>query len=161
MRSFYIEPLESKFCNQNNADFPAHHLWTTQTAAFIKSMISYDNSGSNGRRTRARGNLSKRTPSSSTWKGGIPSAPKLEKFSHPNRPKPCESLDLPCWNLGEHDYDLYWWMTDDLPPKIWYHCNKWLIINYTRRGLGKHLNMMKYSSVQSIFYFISLTRIPK
>ena len=118
--------------------------------------------GAHGRVATCQKGRPRRPPGKVGWD---PSAPKMgEIFTSLNVLSPAShwTYHVGIWVNKIMICTDGWWMT--------YHHKSdtaatnyqlYLIINYARRGLGKHLNMMKYSSVQSIFYFISLTRIPK
>lgn len=71
--------------------------------------------GTNGRRTRARGNLSKRTPSSSTWKGG--GEIHIQTFRKFRANQPWLSMTLGSWVSMIYTDD-GWWSPEDLIPLL-------------------------------------------
>lgn len=86
--------------------------------------------GTNGRRTRARGNLSKRTPSSSTWEGcskkcGTNFGEKIhiQTFRKFRANQPWLSMTLGSW-VNMIYTDDRWWSPEDLIPlqQIDYTC---------------------------------------
>ena len=86
--------------------------------------------GTNGRRTRARGNLSKRTPSSSTWEGcskkcetNVGEKIHIQTFRKFRANQPWLSMTLGSW-VNMIYTDDRWWSPEDLIPlqQIDYTC---------------------------------------